>query len=252
MKIELRKIKDSDREIYMELANEVWVNKKLLQDEKQFDSFWETIFSDTEMHYAILMEHQICGFASIMKLDKEVQEIGIELFQKYHHQGIGYAALTQLLQICKREYHILKVQSKVYADNFPSILLMKKIGGVPFGITRNLCIDMQLQLEFQKNNKDLISDNIKEVASLFGVEPEVLLSNLLLFQIPIESQENGFNILLTGNLNYEKKIETRAMNYMLFQTRQMFEDLLEKRKNSTTDGTIDELIEELMEICDKF
>lgn len=60
------------------------------------------------------------------------------------------------------------------------------------------------------------------------------------------------DLRLTGNFNYEKKIETRAMNDMLFQTRQMFEDLLEKRKNSTTDGTIDELIEELMEICDKF
>lgn len=242
MKIELRKIKDSDREIYIELANEVWVNKKLLQDEKHNDLLWETMFSNTEKHYAILMEHQICGFASIMKLDKEVQEIGIELFQKYHHQGIGYAALTQLLQICKCEYHILKIQSKVYADNFPSILLMKKIGGVPFGITRNLCIDKHLQLEFQKNNKELISDNVKEVARLFGVKPEVLLSNLLLFQIPIGSQENGFNILLTGNLNYEKKIETRAMNCMLFYTRQMLEDLLKKTKDSTTDKLIEELL----------
>lgn len=248
MKIELRKIKDTDREIYIELANEVWVNKKLLQDEKHNDLLWKTMFSNTEIHYAILMEHQICGFVSIMKLDKEVQEMGIELFQKYHHQGIGYIALTQLLQICKREYNILKVQSKVYADNFPSILLMKKIGGVPCGITRNLCIDRHLQLEFQKNNKDLISDNVKEVAKLFGVKPEVLISNLLLFQIPIGSEKSKFNILLTGNLNYEKKIETRAMNYMSFYTRQRLKNLL---KNSI-DNTKNKVIEEILENSDIF
>ena len=248
MKIELRKIKDIDREIYIELANEVWVNKKMLQDEKHNDLLWKTMFSDTEMHYAILMKHQICGFASIMKLDKEVQEIGIELFRKYHHQGIGYIALTQLLQICKREYNILKIQSKVYADNFPSILLMKKIGGVPCGITRNLCIAKHLQLEFQKNNKDLISDNVKEVAKLFGVKPEMLISNLLLFQIPIGSDEKKFNILLTGNLDYEKKIETRAMNYMVSYTRQKLENIL---KNST-DNTKNKVIEEILENSDIF
>lgn len=246
MKIELRKMKDTDREIYLELANEVWVNKKLLQDEKHNDLLWKTMFSNTEMHYAVLMEHQICGFVSIMKLDKEVQEIGIELFRKYHHQGIGYIALTQLLQICKREYNILKIQSKVYADNFPSILLVKKMGGVPCGITRNPCIAKHLELEFQKNNKDLISDNVKEVAKVFGVRPEMLISNLLLFEIPIESEENKFNILLTGNLNYEKKIETRASNYMISCTRQWLENLL---KNST-DKTRNKVIEETLETLD--
>lgn len=243
MKIELRKMKDTDKEIYFELAKEMWVNKKLLQDEKQNDLLWKTMFSNTEMHYAVLMEHQICGFVSITKLDKEVQELGIELFQKYHHQGIGYSALTQLLQICKREYNMLKIQSKVYADNFPSILLMQKIGGVPCGVTRNLCINRHLQLEFQKNNEDLISDNVKEVAKLFGVEPEVLLSNLLLFQIPIESEENAFHILLTGNLNYEKKIETRAMNYMISYARQMFENILKDSTDHTRNKAIEEMLE---------
>lgn len=170
MKIELRKLRDSDKKVYIELANEVWINKKWLQDEEHNDRFWKTMFSDKEVHYVILMGNQICGVASIMKLDIEVQELGVELFEKYHHQGIGYAAFIQVLELCKDKYHIKKLQAKVYADNFPSILLMRKIGGVPLGITRNLCINEHLQLEFQTNNEELISDNIREIAKLFNVK----------------------------------------------------------------------------------
>lgn len=175
------------------------------------------MFSDKEVHYAILMGNQICGFTSIMKLDKEVQELGLELFKKYHHQGIGYTACIQVLEICKDKYHIQKLRTKVYADNFPSILLTRKIGGVPLGITRNICINEHLQLEFQTNNEELISDNIREIAKLFDVKPELLLSNLLLFQLPFQPGKSQFDISLIGNLSYEKKIETRAMNYAFFQ-----------------------------------
>lgn len=226
MNVELRKLQESDKKVYIELANEIWVNKKRLQDEVHNNRFWKDMFSDTEMHYAILMRNQICGFASIMKLDKEVQELGLDLFERYHHQGIGYAASVQLLKICKDEYHMEKIQVKIYADNFPSILLMRKIGGVPFGITRNLCIDETLQLEFQKNNEALISDNIREIARLFGVKPELLLSNLLVFRIPTQIEKSCFNIPLTGNLSYEKKIETCAINYMHLQIKRFLEELL--------------------------
>lgn len=248
MDVELRKLQDSDKEVYIELANEIWVNKKILQDEVHNNRFWEDMFSDTEIHYAILMGNQICGFASIMKLDKEVQELGLELFERYHHQGIGYATFVQLLKICKDEYHMKKIQTKIYADNFPSILLMRKIGGIPFGITRNVCIDETLQLEFQQNNEELISDNIREIAKLFGVKPELLLSNLLVFQIPTQLEKSRFNIPLTGNLSYEKKIETRAINYMYLQTKRFLEDLLEKAKNSIRE----EINEELLKVIEKF
>jgi hypothetical protein len=43
------------------------------------------------------------------------------------------------------------------------------------------------------------------------------------------------NISLAGNLDYEKKIETSAINCMHLQTTRVRETLLEKIKNSTTD-----------------
>lgn len=94
MNIELRKLQDTDKEAYIKLENETWVNNKALQDEEHKDRLWKGMFSDTEIHYAVLMESHICGFISITKLDKEVQELGVELFEEYRHKGIGYAALV--------------------------------------------------------------------------------------------------------------------------------------------------------------
>ena len=73
------------------------------------------------------------------------------------------------------------------------------------------------------------------MARLFDVEPELLLSNILVFQIPMKPEKSQFNISLAGNLDYEKKIETSAINCMHLQTTRVLEALLEKIKNSTTD-----------------
>lgn len=238
MDIELRKLQDSDKETYIKLENEIWVNRKALQDEEHNDRLWKSMFSDTEIHYTVLMENHICGFVSITKLDKEVQELGVEFFEKYRHKGIGYAALVQFLEICKKEYKIKNIQSKVYADNFPSILLMRKIGGTPYGITQNVCIEEASQLEYQKENKELISDNVKEVARLFNVEPELLISHLLIFEIPIPPVGSRFHVSFTGNLNYEKRIETQALNHMYLETERSLRSILEKIENNPSENGV--------------
>lgn len=232
MNVELRKLQNTDKEAYIKLENETWVNNKALQDKKHNDRLWKSMFSDTEIHYAVLMESQVCGFISITKLDKEVQELGVEFLEEYRRKGIGYAALVQFLKICKEEYKIKNIQSKVYADNFPSILLMRKIGGIPYGITQNVCIEESSQLEYQEENKGLISDNVKEVARLFNVEPELSLSHLLIFEIPIEPVGSRFHVSFTGNLNYEKRIETQALNHMYLQTERSLRSILEKMENN--------------------
>ena len=233
MDIELRKIQDSDKETYIKLAKEIWVNKKALQNEEHNDGFWKNMFSDKEVHYAILRGDQICGFVSVMKLDKEVQELGVELFEAFRHQGIGYKAVVRLLEICKDKYHMQKIQSKVYADNYPSILLMRKLGGAPCKIVRNACIDESSEADFQKENAELISGNVREMARLFHVEPELLLSNLLVFEIAIPIEDRQFDVKLTGELDYKKKIETKSIKCVYSESVRFLESLLENSKSRT-------------------
>lgn len=235
MDVKLRKIQDSDKDTYIKLQKETWINKKNLESEEQNDRLWSLMFSDTEVHYAVLVKDQICGFVSVMKLDKEIQELGIELFTEFQHQGIGYQAVVRLLEICKNHYHMQKIHSRVYADNYPSILLMRKLGAIPYQIARNNSISESSLLKFQKENTDLISENMREMAKLFHVQPDQLLSNLLVFQIPIPIDKIQFDLALTGNLSYEKKIETQATRWLYLDIVRHLKSLKEKNENSTNE-----------------
>ena len=123
---------------------------------------------------------------------------------------------------------------------------MRKIGGTPYEITENPCIEESLRTEFQKDNAELISDNVKRMAELFGVEPELLLSNLLVFQIPLQPAEIRFSLSLTGDLSYEKKIETKAINHMYQETARILKSILEKAKK----GTEEDFRKEMMDMIE--
>lgn len=248
MHITLRKIQNTDKDTFFALAKETWVNKKALQDPSQIDLSWKNMFCDTETHYAIVKEEEICGFCSILHFDRELQEIGIELFKIFQHQGIGYAALTQLLEICKSKYHLQKVHSKVYPDNYPSILLMRKVGGLPLKTVRNACIDPSSVAKFEAANADLISDNLCNIADLFLVSPDHLISNLLIFEISLPVVQPQFSLSLTGDLHYKKRIETQAIRCMLSQVTKSIEELLDKHKTAMDD----KLKEEIASLLSKY
>ena len=72
------------------------------------------------------------------------------------------------------------------------------------------------------------------MARLFNVEPELLLSHLLIFKIPIEPQ-----VSFTGNLNYEKRIETQALNHMHLKTGRLLRSILEN--NPSKNGVNEEI-----------
>ena len=241
MNIILRKLQDNDKDTYFSLAKETWVNKKGLQDPSQIDLSWKTMFCKTETHYAILKEGEICGFCSIIHFDREIQEIGIELFKVFQHQGIGYTALTQLLEICKNEYHMQRVHSKVYPDNYPSVLLMRKVGALPLKTVRNACIDPSSMTEFKTANAELISDNLCKIADLFQVSPDHLLPNLLIFEISLPVVPPQFSLSLTEDLHYKKRIETQAMRCMLSQIAKSIEELLDKHENAMNDKLKEEI-----------
>lgn len=97
-------------------------------------------------------------------------------------------------------------------------------------------------MEYQKENKELISDNVKEVARLFNVEPELLLSHLLIFKIPIESVGSQFHVLFSGNLNYEKRIETQAFIHIYLEAERSLRAILEKAENNPSENGINEEI----------
>lgn len=127
MNVKLRHIEEADKDSYIELEKETWVEFNLLEDENEADKVWANTFTmKTEITYTILENNEICGFCSIKHIDQDEKEISIEIFKCFQHQGVGYQALKILLEICEKEYHMKSVKSKVYPDNYPSILLMRR------------------------------------------------------------------------------------------------------------------------------
>lgn len=112
---------------------------------------------------------------------------------------------------------------------------MRKLGAIPYQIARNNSISESSLLNFQKENTDLISENMREMAKLFHVQPDQLLSNLLVFQIPIPIDKIQFDLALTGNLSYEKKIETQATRWLYSCFIRRLKSLKEKNENSTNE-----------------
>ena len=93
-------------------------------------------------------------------------------------------------------------------------------------IVNTFSLQSNRQIKINFDGGDLSSDAglllIKEFISKLGIE------RLL-------NRSFKTNISLAGNLDYEKKIETSAINCMHLQTTRVRETLLEKIKNSTTD-----------------
>ena len=215
MNVILRHIEEADNDSYIELEKETWVEVNLLEDENEADKVWVNTFTmKTEITYTILGNNEICGFCSIKHIDQDEKEISIEIFKCFQHQGVGYQALKILLEICEKEYHMKSVKSKVYPDNYPSILLMRKVGAMPYGIERNVAVEEQFEKEFQENNRELISDNLSKVANIFRVDKEKMLSQILCFKIDIPIRKIQFDLCIDGDVDYKKEIETKAMRFM--------------------------------------
>ena len=73
-----------------------------------------------------------------------------------------------------------------------------------------------------------------------------LLSNLLVFQIPLQPAEIRFSLSLTSDLGYGKKIETKAIKHMYQETTRILKSILEKAKN----GTEEDFRKEMMDMIE--
>ena len=65
------------------------------------------------------------------------------------------------------------------------------------------------------------------------------------FRYPLQPA-NTFSLSLTGDLSYEKKIETKAINHMYQETTRILKSILEKAKK----GTEEDFRKEMMDMIE--
>ena len=126
------------------------------------------------------------GYCSIKSLVKDDWELAIELKPNDCHKGYGTEALILLMQAMHRFAGRRYYRARVEIDNHASQGLMKKLGATPNGISEFLLHGEEIE-RFQKENKDLITDEIRAVAAEFCMDAEEILGYVLEYRLDVEN-----------------------------------------------------------------
>ena len=118
-------------------------------------------------------------------MEEKVWELAIELKPEECHKGYGTEALKMLIQTMYRLTGKRFYSARVEVDNHASQGLMRKLGATPNGVREFLLYGDAIE-KFQEENKDSITEEIREVAAEFCMEAEDILGYVLDYRFDAE------------------------------------------------------------------
>lgn len=183
----LCRVKNADRDMFIELKKEDDIIRSLIQNEKQEEILWNEHMLGRAMMFSIIVDGQYAGFCGINDVSCENWEIAIELRKSFRRRGIGYTAISIMLSEIKSRLGVDKFRAKIFADNYASQLLVEKLGATPHGIVKNIICDEADILRCEERYLDLIDERYIQTAEKFGVEPRKLLSHVLEYELKWDS-----------------------------------------------------------------
>ncbi len=217
MNIRLRELRPDDKDLYISLQREYWVNKKALDDVKMRNGLWQDLQEEKRINYVIAApDGEFRGFCGVKNKYSDIPEIEIEILEKFTGQGMGYPAMCLLLKELMEKTGKTCFLTKVIPDNYPSIRLMQKCGAVPYRTETHALLTGEEAENFANRHSDLVSGEIVQLAHIFGVEKEELLSSVLLFHIDLENMEQEkFCLKWKKEGKFERRLEKEIMLYSL-------------------------------------
>lgn len=127
----LRQIREEEYALFGQVLSEGKKNKEDYQTEDTLSFYGEEINREDALYCAVIRkdENLFCGYIGISELSEEPWEFAIELFKKYHRQGIGYKSLSLFLESVKLRTGVSEFKSCVEGLNLASQKLMEKAKG---------------------------------------------------------------------------------------------------------------------------
>lgn len=184
----LRVVEEAEKEKYLNVTYEYSVMKGMYKDESFRETTWKEFLSDNAFVCSIYnkISSEYIGYCSIKDMGKPEWELAIELKSEFCKQGYG----TESLMLLMKSVHNLTgrrfFRARVEVDNYASQRLMRKLGAVPNGISEFLLHGEEID-KFQMEYKDMITDEIREVAEEFCMEAEDLLGYVLEYRFDMEA-----------------------------------------------------------------
>ena len=180
----LRKGNPGDGADYARLQNEVFLIKPMGSDHI-VEFYSELLETEGRLNFVISDEAtgDYCGQCSVKDIRVEKPEIEIELLEKYQGRGIGFAALSRMMQMVSISENVPCFFATVEPDNIASQKLMYKLGGVPAGISRSGFLRGDQAEDFEREYLGLIDDKTIAIANMYNTNPQKLLSCELVIDI---------------------------------------------------------------------
>ena len=167
----LRPVQPCDHEIFdtLQKAN------PLIQSMEDKELFLTSCGASTtrikSLMMSIVMDRDYIGYCGIKNTAQPIWEIAIELLPEWTKHGIGFLALTAMLDEMKSRLGVSKYIVRIEPANMASQKLFEKLGARPSGIV-DLWFNEQTTLKkCEEAGLHLIDDDMIEVAKKFNVEP---------------------------------------------------------------------------------
>jgi RimJ/RimL family protein N-acetyltransferase len=124
----LRKPIETDKDAYLSLFAEIVNEPTIYEDENLRSIPWQTALKNGLELFIINKENnELCGDITLKNYASKTPEIGIDLFQKYQNQGIGYRMVKLLIETTCNIHKVDFFIVRIYSDNFRSQKLFKNL-----------------------------------------------------------------------------------------------------------------------------
>lgn len=175
----LRKPDESDRSGYIALQTEYCIMKSMLAEDAYCDMVWNEHVEPKALMLTIVQDGTYIGYCGIKNTIQEPWEIAIELLPQWTNHGIGYQAITAMMEAIAMRLGVFEFRVRIDPGNRASQKLFEKLGALPNGVSEFLIHDQDTLKKVEDENLHLITEDTIAIASKFGVKPRALLSHVL-------------------------------------------------------------------------
>lgn len=179
----LRKVKESDKDGFFTLQKHYSHTPAMLEQEAYRNMLWSEHTEQKSLILSIEHHGSYSGYCGIQDLSKETWEISIELLPEKTSQGIGFVAISAMLDELRDRLGAIEYRIRIEPTNHASQRLFEKVGAAPNGVSELWVHDPEALEEMETSNTSLIDDALISVAKKFSVEPHTLLSHVLEYKL---------------------------------------------------------------------
>ena len=151
----------------------------MLNEQAYCDMAWNEHVEPKALMLTISKDGSYVGYCGIKSTAEENWEIAIELLPQWVNQGIGYQAITAMIDAIATRLGVSSFRVRIDPGNRASQKLFEKLGAQPNGVSEFLIHDQAALEKVEEDNLHFIDENLIALAAQFDVEPRKLLSHVL-------------------------------------------------------------------------